>query len=69
VGVAPTLGITQLSERLESFGFVAAPPVGALTEVDWLCAGWVPFVRTTAHVDAPAMPAHPRIETTVIAAR
>jgi hypothetical protein len=69
VGVAPTLGITQLTKRLEAFGLVAVPPVGALTEVDWLCAGWVPLVRATVHVDAPAMPAHPRTETTVISAR
>ena len=68
MGVAPTLGITQLTKRPEA-RLVAVPPVGALTRVDWLIAGWVPFVRATVHVDAPAMPAHPRIETTVISAR
>jgi hypothetical protein len=61
--------LTQLIVRLEDFGLVAVPPVGALMALDWASDGCVPFVTDAVHVDAPAMPADPRTHTTVASAR
>ncbi len=59
------LGVVQLIKRLVDVGLVAEPPVGALTTVDWACAGWEPKTAATTHDVAPATPAIPKSEAAI----